>query len=199
MGRGASPGRSSPCRKNDYFGALKRSVVINVHLQRRWPLFAFAAAAAALLVAHAFETFGGYRPCELCLRQREIYWAALALAGLAMIAVRLWRWPNTARLGDVALGLAFLTGAVVAGYHAGVEWKFWPGPATCSGGGLAGLSGADIVGALTRRNHAPSCTEAAWRMAGVSMAGYNTLLSLALAGLSFLAASAPSAHGDEHG
>jgi len=172
--------------------------VTHANLQLRWPLVAFAVAAATLAVAHGFESFGGYRPCELCLRQREIYWAALAVAALAMAAARIWRWPNTARLGDAVLGLTFLTGAVVAAYHAGVEWKFWPGPATCSGGGVAGLSGADVLGALSRRNHAPSCTEAAWRMAGVSMAGYNALLSLALAGLSFHAASAPQPHGDEH-
>ena len=59
--------------------------------------------------------------------------------------------------------------------------------------------GADILDALSRKGHAPSCEDAAWRMAGLSMAGYNVLISLALAGLSFLAAAAPSTQGDEHG
>jgi disulfide bond formation protein DsbB len=152
-----------------------------------------------LAAAHAFETFGGYEPCALCLRQRDVYWGAIALAGAVLVISRFWKRLDASRVPVVLLGLIFLTGAVVATYHAGAEWKFWPGPSTCSGGGLGGLSGGDILGALDRKGHAPSCDVASWRMAGISMAGYNALISLALAGLSFFAASAPPAVRDEDG
>jgi disulfide bond formation protein DsbB len=152
-----------------------------------WPLMAAIAALSALGIAHAFETFGGLTPCALCLRQREVYWLALIIAiiGLAVMRARPhWR----AERGVVALlGLTFLTGAIVAGYHAGVEWHFWPGPATCTGGGdaLAGLSAADLGAALGTAGKAPACDQIPWSFAGISMAGWNMVLSLMLAGTSF--------------
>ena len=68
----------------------------------------------------------------------------------------------------------------VAAYHAGVEWKWWPGPASCTGGGAvnAGQLAAFMNGAKLA---VPQCDQAAWRLLGISMAGYNVLLSLALA------------------
>ena len=154
---------------------------------RTWPVLAAIAALAALGIAHAFETFGGLRPCALCLRQREVYWIALAIVVAGIAAARLlpgWRLER----GVVALlGLTFLTGAMVAGYHAGVEWHFWPGPATCSGdtAGLAGLNAADLSAALDQASKAPSCDQIPWSLAGLSMAGWNALYSLALAAGSF--------------
>jgi disulfide bond formation protein DsbB len=161
-------------------------------------MLAFAASAAMLGAAHAFETFGGYEPCALCLRQREIYWAAIGVSIVAIILPMIWKRPLVARLGGLILGLVFLTGAVVAIYHAGAEWKFWPGPATCSAGGLGNLNSADILDALTQKRHAPSCEDAAWRMAGISMAGYNAVISLVLAGASFFAAATPAPQGDDN-
>ena len=150
--------------------------------------------------AHAFETFGGFAPCQLCLRQREIYWAAIGLALLAIAIIFIWKKFGLSRVFDVALGLVFLTGAVVAAYHAGAEWKFWPGPAECATGAIPKLSPQDILNALNHKAHPPSCEDAAWRMAGISMAGYNAMISLALAGASFFAAAlTPRAQGDDHG
>jgi disulfide bond formation protein DsbB len=153
-------------------------------LLRRWPTIAFAVSAAMLAVAHGFETFGGLAPCTLCLRQREVYWVALAVAGVAA-AFGFTRFRRAASpwIGAV-LTLVFLTGAYVAAYHAGAEWKWWPGPAACASNGvgasLASL-GRLMAGGKVRP---PSCDVAAWRMAGLSMAGWNVLVSLALAGLS---------------
>ena len=53
----------------------------------RWPFIALLASALMLAVAHAFESFGGYMPCQLCLRQREVYWVAGSLA-LASSAIK---------------------------------------------------------------------------------------------------------------
>lgn len=79
---------------------------------------------------------------------------------------------------NVLLAVAFLTGAGVAAYHAGVEWKFFPAPPTCAAGAI-NLSG-DLLSQLSRPQAVPSCADAAWRMFGISMAGYNVLASLVL-------------------
>src|SRR5436305_15047939 len=97
-----------------------------------WLVVALASSAAMLAVAHAFETFGHMAPCSLCLKQREVYWAAMALAAVGL-ALSLARSRLTAVFCAV-LALLFAYGAGLAVYHAGAEWKFWPGPASCSGG-----------------------------------------------------------------
>lgn len=171
---------------------------IRAHLTpNHWPLIAALASLAALGTAHAFENFGGLHPCALCLRQREVYWLALAIAAIAFIAMRTKpNWP-IGRYATPVLGLVFLFGAVLAGYHAGVEWKFWLGPATCTGGGegLAGLTTADLSAALSTASKAPQCDEIAWSLFGISMAGWNAVLSFALAGLSFFSTFAPAKAG----
>jgi disulfide bond formation protein DsbB len=165
-------------------------------LLRYWPVAALIASAVMLAAAHAFQAFG-YQPCLLCLTQREVYWAAIAVAVAAIAARSLLKtFPANVQVADVLLGLVFLTGMVVAAYHAGAEWKFWPGPATCALGGP--LNAEDLLEALNKPMHPPSCEEAAWRLAGISMAGYNALISAGLAAMSFLAAFAPR-DGDDLG
>jgi disulfide bond formation protein DsbB len=153
-------------------------------LTRNWPAAALIASAAMLAAAHAFEA-AGYQPCLLCLKQRDVYWVAVGVAVAALIASRVK--PNLIWLGDVLLGLVFLAGMGVAIYHAGAEWKFWPGPATCAAA-RGNFDAKSILDALDKPMHAPSCEDAAWRLAGISMAGYNAVISLILASLSFLAA-----------
>ncbi|MDB5475737.1 MAG: disulfide bond formation protein DsbB [Phenylobacterium sp.] len=156
----------------------------------RWRLTALLVSALMLAIAHGFQTFGGYQPCTLCLRQREVYWVAGALALAFMILVRL---PGGARLRQLscwALGLVFLAGCGIAVYHAGAEWKFWPGPSTCSSaGGAGGVSAASMQALINgAKIRPPACDQAAWVFAGLSMAGWNALASLGLAVLSFAAA-----------
>lgn len=160
-----------------------------------------------LLGAHAFEIFGKMAPCPLCLRQRDIYWAAAAMAVAGLV---LWqRKPANRYLValNVMLGLVFVTGAVVATYHAGVEWKFWEGPAGCSGVAATGIENMDLLGSLDKRIATVSCSEAPWHLFGISMAGYNAVVSAILAIISFVAASRTfsnaranaSLHSDEKG
>jgi disulfide bond formation protein DsbB len=153
---------------------------------RSWPLTAAFASAVILGIAHAFETFGGLAPCELCLKQRQGYWAALILGLIGFVLIRLVRGRRMFTAVGVVLALVFLGEAVLAAYHAGVEWKFWPGPQECTGGARASaaaisnlLGGARITG--------PRCDVAAWVFLGLSMAGWNVLLALALAGISLAA------------
>jgi disulfide bond formation protein DsbB len=156
----------------------------------RWRLCALLASAAMLATAHAFETFGGYAPCTLCLRQREVYWAAGAIAAVFMVVVRLPGGPRWREWSSWILAAVFLLSAGVAAYHAGAEWKFWPSPSTCSGaGGLGGVDTGDLAALMNgAKIRPPACDEAAWVFAGLSMAGWNVLISLGLAAMSVLAA-----------
>ncbi len=152
-------------------------------LRNHWALLAAVFSGLMLAAAHGFENFGGMAPCELCLRQREVYWVALAL-GLGLFFTQ--RFNFTKRGALAVLGLVFLTGALIAGYHAGVEWKFWPGPASCTGNldGLNNLSG-DLLAGLDQPGEMPKCDQIPWSMLGISMAGWNALLSFGLAVISF--------------
>lgn len=144
-------------------------------------------AAALLFTVHALESWGGYPPCELCLREREVVWTVLAagLTGLApAVAAPRARWTRAwARVAVVAVAVAFAVGAVLAGYHAGVEQRWWPGPMACTGGHAGPVSAADVRAVLTgaRTVHMVRCDEAAFRIAGLSLAEWNAGLSAALA------------------
>ena len=158
---------------------------------RAYALLAALASGAMLAAAHLFQRFG-YEPCQLCLRQREAYWIALPLAaaGWALMGSR----PELRRVVPALLALVFLTGFGVAAYHAGVEWGWWPAPPTC--GAAGGSADAGDVAAMLRgeRVRYVMCDKAAWSLLGLSMAGWNALASLGLAGLGLLSAlRAPAA------
>jgi disulfide bond formation protein DsbB len=142
-----------------------------------WPALAALAAAFMLAAAHAFETFGGYPPCELCLKQREVYWLILWAGGLLFVAVLIRPYLLRAVCG--LLAVLFLTECALAAYHAGVEWKWWRGPSSCTGAGVHVLTSADMAGLLSGKpQHIIQCDVAAWRFLGLSMAGWNALAAL---------------------
>lgn len=152
----------------------------------RWPVIALAASAAMLAGAHAFETFGGLYPCPLCLRQREVYWALIAMT---VTGLTLWRLAPKRRFLvalNVLIGLVFVTGVVVAFYHAGVEWKIFPPPSGCSAG-----TGTDpfLITDIDAPVKIALCTDAPFYILGLSMAGWNGVISAILAGISFAAAA----------
>ena len=147
-----------------------------------WPWWALITAAAMLAIAHGFETFAHLAPCELCLKQRTVYWIAMPVAAAA-IAAR--AYPPTRRNVGPILGAAlvaiFMVGCGIAVYQAGAEWKFWPGPQSCSGGGLH-ASSVDLAKFLSGgKINVVRCDEASWRFLWLSMAGWNALISLKLA------------------
>lgn len=145
-------------------------------------------AAAVLLAALGFQHLGGYRPCPLCLYQRWPWWAAAALGLLAVLAAPRRRAAAAAFLALASLGL--MAGASVAGYHAGVEWGFFPPPGTCAASGIDFEAGAGALEDAVMARPPVRCDAAAWRLLGVSMAGYNALLSLAGAAFAAVAALA---------
>lgn len=164
-------------------------------LTRWWTAFALAASLAMLGAAHAFERFAGLPPCNLCLRQREVYWAAAAIAGAAAFWALVSRASRgTPRIASFLLAALFLTGAITAGYHAGGERGWWALPATC----MAAPAAAIDLSALTAlidgtggKTAFVSCGDIPWSFAGLSMAGWNFVISLALAIFSLLAAKRP--------
>jgi disulfide bond formation protein DsbB len=146
----------------------------------QWPWIALASSLSMLAIAHGFERFGGLAPCALCLHQREAYWIAAAVAALALLARRMEGAELTNRALNLLLTFAFVGGAIVAGFHMGVEYKWWPGLPSCT----AASSGAvptDLLGALNQPLHVVGCDEAPWIFLGLSMAGWNMLISLKLA------------------
>jgi disulfide bond formation protein DsbB len=145
-----------------------------------WPWIAILASAAMLGTAHAFELFGGLYPCALCLRQREVYWAIIAIGVVGLLTVRFFPRPQLGRTLNVFLGLVFLTGAFVATYHVAVEhgWVM----ARCEG---FGVDGDLSLGRSDEPIRFARCDAPSWSLFGITMAGYNALMSLVLAGLSF--------------
>ena len=153
---------------------------------RWWAGFALAACLVLLGIAIlVFQQWLGYAPCHLCLRQREIYWATAAVAALCLVWALLRKPRGTPRLATLLILLGFAFETYTAVYHAGVELKWWHGPATCTGGGAVDISA--IRNLLNGGPvHEPMCDVAVWSFAGLSMAGWNavaagvlTLISLA--------------------
>lgn len=149
-------------------------------------LFIGALVSVLLLAgAHAFEHLGGLAPCPLCLDQREVHWVALAVTLVGAMAY-IVLGGRSLQMGAIgAASGVFAWSAGLATYHAGVEWKLWQGPKTCemtSDSPDIIQDAGDILGSLDQMKGVP-CDEAAWRLFGISMAGYNALISLALAGI----------------
>jgi disulfide bond formation protein DsbB len=136
--------------------------------------------AATILGAWFFQYGLGLKPCPLCLEQRYAYYFAIPLAVMVLAgsSVGASRRVLLAALFVIAAGMLWNAG--LATFHAGVEWKWWPGPTECSGE----LGGLGSTGDLLKQLESISlvrCDEAAWRFLGLSLAGYNVLISLALA------------------
>ena len=148
-----------------------------------------AALGMAVTVGSAlgFEHIGGYIPCKLCLEQRLPYYIGIPIAVLALAAALL-KLPPLAVRGLLLVVALLMTWSVwLGGFHAGVEWGFWPGPADC-GVVAAPPSGS---GSLLDQLDAvipPSCDQAAWRKFGLSFAGWNAVASLVLAGIAWVVA-----------
>lgn len=123
--------------------------------------------------AWGFELIGGFAPCELCLAQRTPYYLGLPIL---VLTIGLWqKMPDFVRLMlTLLVAVIFLWSVYLGAFHSGVEWKFWAGPAACTGNG----EGLDFS-ALSNINDAKvvPCDEPEFRFAGISFAGYNALIS----------------------
>src|SRR4030081_2849070 len=139
-------------------------------------------AAATLAGAWFFQLVLDIRPCPLCLEQRYAYYLAIPLGALiALAAVR--DAPRAMLLAGLAiLAAAALGNASLATYHAGVEWHFWQGPTDCTGE-IGNLGSAGNLMARLDTVKVIRCDEVQWKFLGLSLAGYNVLISLLMAAL----------------
>jgi disulfide bond formation protein DsbB len=149
-----------------------------------------AAAALALLVLSAATIAGAWYfefvvklpPCPLCLEERIPYHVVIPLSLLMTIAALVRAPQKLLTVGFIAIIVVVLCGAALGSYHAGVEWHLWAGPADCSGPITDFSAGGSILGQLNSI-HVVRCDEAAWRFLGISLAGYNVLICLAMAAI----------------
>lgn len=143
---------------------------------RRLALLAALGSAGLLAGAFFFQALG-YAPCKMCIWQRWPHGAAIGFGVLAAVVAPLALWA----LGGA---LSALTTAGIGVYHSGVERGWWEGPTSCTGdgGGLSGLSGADL---LSTQDVAPvvMCDEVSWWFLGLTMANWNVIISIGLAAI----------------
>jgi len=135
-----------------------------------------------ILSVLGFEYLGGYLPCEMCIWQRVPHYAAIVVGLGGAAAARGWTLGPRAEWG-IALAAILLvaTSGAIGVYHAGVEWHLWAGPSACTGNAFK------VTGPLDLNARIVMCDVAAWRLFGISLAGYNAIVSLGVAGLAAMA------------
>lgn len=140
--------------------------------------FVLAASAAILGAALLSQYWGGLAPCELCLKERWPWSAAIVVSLIVLLVGRRPALPWVALL----LAVVFAAGATLAFYHVGVEQHWFAGPSACT----APSSGAMTLAQMEQqiRGTAPvMCDRVQWALFGVSLAGWNLLASLAMAAI----------------
>jgi disulfide bond formation protein DsbB len=170
-----------------------------ISLVRSEPAAAAATAIAALGLATIagfffFQYVLGYPPCPLCLEQRIAYYVSVPLAAMILLGLSVGssRKVLTAALLAIAAAMLWNTGLGV--YHSGIEWHWWPGPQDCSGPTPNFSAGGTILEQI-QSTRVVRCDEAPWRLFGLSLAGYNVLISLLLAAIAAWGALARRAQG----
>jgi disulfide bond formation protein DsbB len=141
-----------------------------------------AIAAATLAGAWFMQLVLGIQPCELCLAQRYAYYLVVPLGALIAIAAAKDAPRGALIVGLAVIALATLGNAGLAAYHSGVEWGFWQGPTACTGP-VGNLGNA---GSLLERLDSVKvvrCDEVQWKFLGLSLAGYDVLISLLMAAI----------------
>jgi disulfide bond formation protein DsbB len=141
-----------------------------------------AIAAATLAGAWFFQLVLDIRPCPLCLEQRYAYYLAIPLAALTAFAASRDAPRGALIAGLAILAAATLGNALLATYHAGVEWHLWQGPTDCTGP-IGNLGSAGNLLERLDTVKVVRCDEVQWKFLGLSLAGYNVLISLLLAAI----------------
>jgi disulfide bond formation protein DsbB len=165
-------------------------------LARAEPIAAAAVAiavvgVATILGAYFFQYALGLHPCPLCLEQRYAYYFAIPLAAMVLLGVSVGSSRKVQSAALLAIAAAMLWNAGLGAYHSGVEWHWWAGPQDCSGPMTDFRAGGGLLQQL-QNVRVVRCDEAPWRFLGLSLAGYNALISLALAGVAAWGALARS-------
>jgi disulfide bond formation protein DsbB len=173
-------GRQGNCNNDrsfemtDLLTLLRRDVVMSA------AVIVFIVGLATIGGFFFFEYVLGYPPCPLCLEQRMAFYVAVPLAALLWLGASFGAARKVLLLGFLVVAGFMLWNTGLSAFHAGVEWKFWAGPTDCSGP----LNSLGSVGGLMEKLQSirvVRCDEAAWRLFGISLAGYDVLVSLFLA------------------
>jgi disulfide bond formation protein DsbB len=141
-----------------------------------------AVAAATLAGAWYLQLAHDIRPCPLCLEQRYTYYAVIPFAVLLAIAAARGAPRAVLVAGLAIIALATLGNAGLATYHAGVEWGFWKGPTDCTGPILDLGSAGSLLQRLDTVK-VVRCDEVQWKFLGLSLAGYDVLISLLMSAI----------------
>ncbi len=149
-------------------------------LTRALPWLVLTGPATVLGAALLSQYVGGLNPCPMCIWQRWPHAIAIALAAVALIA------GAPGRPIYVLIALVLLVGAGIGGFHAGVEQGWWEGPTTCSGGDVGSMSTQDLINQIMTAEIV-RCDEIPWSFLGLSMAAWNGVVSVVLAGIAWRA------------
>jgi len=144
---------------------------------------------ATIAGAWIFQAYG-IVPCELCLKQRFAYYAAVPLA-IAFAALQARRGGSFVTIGLIAMALIFIANAILGVYHSGVEWAIWQGPTDCTGVINGSPNVADLLKEI-QTIKVVRCDEVQLRILWLSLANWNVLICVALAGLAVRAARQPA-------
>ena len=139
---------------------------------------AFMIGLFTILTALAFQHIGGFIPCELCYAQRVPYYIGLPILGAIIGAWTIVPVPLRI-LATLGVAAIFAWGTYLGGFHAGVEWGFWPGPTACTGTG-EGVSFNDLSNINATR--VVPCDQPQVRFFGLSFAGLNAIFSAIITG-----------------
>ena len=160
------------------------NVSLDLSAPRTSALFLLTASAGSLLAAFFFQYVVGLQPCVLCIWQRWPYAAVIILTILVLTAAA--RTPKLRAALLALCGVALLIGGGVAVFHVGVEQHWWTGTPGC--GVPATANSIDGLRAQIMAAPVVRCDQVAWSLFGIPMAGYNILISLALAAVAFISA-----------
>ena len=141
----------------------------NKQALQRANLLALAIPAGLLAGAYIGELAFGLFPCEMCWWQRYPHFVAVILALIGFVAQPRKLWIGLA-------ALAVLVSGLIGGFHAGVEYGWWEGLTACSNGAAA--KGGDPLAAIFD-TPLVTCNDVQWSLIGISLAGWNFLVSLA--------------------
>jgi disulfide bond formation protein DsbB len=143
----------------------------------------FTIATGVIAAVWFTELVLGYPPCKLCLLQRWPYYFAIPLAALAWVITGPLGMQRAARPAFAMLGSIFMVSVALGVHHAGVEWGWWQGPSDCGGAINTGPASAQDLLAQMNRTRIISCTDAPFRILGLSMAGWNAAISFVMASI----------------
>jgi disulfide bond formation protein DsbB len=164
--------------------------VLSLQQARTQPIAVAAAAIAVIglvtiLGAFFFQYGLGLAPCPLCLEQRIAYYVSIPLAVMILLGLSVGASRKVMLLAFLAIAVAMLWNAYLGVYHSGIEWHWWPGPQDCAGPGFRFDAGSLLE--QMEKTRVIRCDEVSWRFLGLSLAGYNVLISLAIAAIALWA------------